>query len=202
MAGIWSCRRCQRFHVPLDHFHPHPPHGGNDVVVVLAKGRTEEGRPLARDRLDLVTAGVDIRHDLVRAEGVEVGVVVGVTHDLVSRLGEGLDRFRVFVYPLPHDEKSRLDVVAAQYVDEGLGVLVAPGEWQSADGADRCGQPRCDTQFCFSKIRMDFVVLSKRIQLPFWFTRISRMLLGIGRKSLHSISLALTTLCFQPSASI
>ena len=45
----------------------------------------------------------------------------------MSRVGEGLDRLGVFVYPLPHHKKGGFDVIFSQNVDELLGVLIAPG---------------------------------------------------------------------------
>ena len=56
-----------------------------------------------------------------------MGVVVGMAHNLMPRLVEGLHRLRVFVHPLPHHKEGGLHLVFAQDVNEGLGVLVAPG---------------------------------------------------------------------------
>ena len=53
-------------------------------------------------------------------------VVVGVAHDLVARVVQGLHRLRVLLRPVPHAEEGGLHVVPGQDVDEGLGVLVAP----------------------------------------------------------------------------
>lgn len=117
----------QAVHVPLDGFQTHAPDGGDHMVVILAEGRPEEGGPAAGDGLDLVVAGVEVCHDLVGGEGVEVGVVVGVAHHLMARLGQGPDGVGVFLHPLPHHEKGHLHVVAVKNVDEGLGILVAPG---------------------------------------------------------------------------
>lgn len=81
------CTRCQWFHVPLDDLQVHAPDGGDHVVIVLPKGRPEEGGADTGDGLDLIVAGVDVGDDLVGGEGVEVGVVVGVAHDLVAGVG-------------------------------------------------------------------------------------------------------------------
>ena len=98
------------------------------MVVVLPEGRPEEGGAHTGDSLNLIVAGVDVGDDLVGGEGVEVGVVVGVSHDLVACVGQGLHRLGVFVYPLSHHEEGGLDVVLVKDVNEVLGVLVAPGE--------------------------------------------------------------------------
>ena len=98
------------------------------MVIVLPKGRPEEGGADTGDGLDLIVAGVDVGDDLIGGEGVEVGVVVGVAHDLVAGVGQGLHRLGVFVHPLAHHEKGGLDIVLVKDVDEVLGVLVAPGE--------------------------------------------------------------------------
>ena len=98
------------------------------MVVVLPKRRPEEGGADTGDGLDLIVAGVDIGDDLIGGEGVEVGVVVGVAHDLVAGVGQGLHRLGVFIHPLSHHEEGGLDVVLVKDVDEVLGVLVAPGE--------------------------------------------------------------------------
>ena len=97
------------------------------MVIVLPIGRPEEGGPHPGDGLDLVVAGVEIVDDLLGREGVEVVVVVGVTHHLVAGVGQGFYRLGVFFHPVPHHEKGGLHVVLVQDVDEFLGVLIAPG---------------------------------------------------------------------------
>ena len=52
---------------------------------------------------------------------------IGVVHDLMPRLAECLDGFRVFIHPLPYHKKGRLYLVPAQNINELLGVLVPPG---------------------------------------------------------------------------
>ena len=98
------------------------------MVVVLPEGGTEEGGAGAGNGFDFVAAGADVRHDLIGGETVEVGVAVGVAHDLVARVGQGLYRLRILLHPVPHHEEGDLYVVLVEDVDEGLGVLVAPGE--------------------------------------------------------------------------
>ena len=117
----------QRVYIPLNRLHIHGPDGGDDVVVILPIGGPDEGGANTGDRLDLVVAGVDVGNDLVPAELGHVGVGVGVVHDLVACVVEGLYRLGVFVHPLPHHEEGGLDVILGQDVDELLGVLVAPG---------------------------------------------------------------------------
>lgn len=117
----------QAVHVPLDGLNAHGPDGGDHVVVILPEGGPKEGGAHACDGLDLVVAGVDVRDNLVGGEGVEVGVVVGVAHHLMAGLGQRLDRFGVFLRPLPHHKKGDLHIVSVKDVDEGLGVLIPPG---------------------------------------------------------------------------
>lgn len=105
------------------------------MVVVLAVGAADEAGGHAGDGGDLLVAGGDVRHHLIGGEGVVVVVVEGVVHDLMPGVVEGLHGLRVLIHPVAHHEKGGLDVVFAQNVDEGLGVLVAPCGVE-ADGAD------------------------------------------------------------------
>ena len=99
----------------------------DDGVVILPVGRAEQRGPDAGDSFDLVTAGIEICSHLGRGEGVEVGVVVGVGHDLVSRVMECLNALGVLLRPEADDEKRGLDVVAVKDVDQRLCILVSPG---------------------------------------------------------------------------
>ena len=118
----------QAVHIPLDRLDAHAAYRCDDVVVVLPKGRAEEGGGLPGDGGDLFSCGGQICHDLLGGERVEVGVGVRVTHHFMPRIGESLDRLRVFLHPVTHHKERGLDMVAAQNVDELLGILVAPGE--------------------------------------------------------------------------
>ena len=60
------------------------------------------------------------------------GVLEWFSH-LMARVVEGLHRLWVFVRPVPHHKESGLHLIAAQDVNELLGVLVAPGRIE-ADG--------------------------------------------------------------------
>ena len=97
------------------------------MVVILPEGRAEQGGTAAGDVRDLIAAGIHVADDLLGGEGVEVGVVVGVAHDLVAGIREGLHGLRVFVHPLAYHEECGFDAVTVQDVDEGLGVFVPPG---------------------------------------------------------------------------
>lgn len=98
------------------------------MVVVFPKGRAEEGEGLPGDGGDLFSRSGQVCHDFLGGERVEVGVGVRVTHHFMPRIGESLDRLRVFLHPVTHHKERGLDMVASQNVDELLGILVAPGE--------------------------------------------------------------------------
>ena len=93
------------------------------MVVILPVGAAEEGRGHAGDLGD----GGDIRDDLLAAELGEVGVAGGVVHHLMPCARQGFDGLGVLIRPVSHHKEGGLDVVLGQDVDEGLGVLVAPG---------------------------------------------------------------------------
>lgn len=97
------------------------------MVIILPEGGTEQGGAAAGDVFDLITAGIHIGSNLLGGEGVEVGVVVGVAHDLMPCVGKGLHGLRVFVHPLAYHEECGFDAVTVQDVDEGLSVFVPPG---------------------------------------------------------------------------
>ena len=125
-CGTTALSHFRLLHIPLDGLHAHGADGGDDVVVVLAVGTADQRGRHAGDGTDSLVAGGDVRHDLVGGQAVIVVVVVGVAHDLVSRVVESLHRLRVFFHPVAHYEERGLDVEFLQNVDERLGVLVAP----------------------------------------------------------------------------
>lgn len=97
------------------------------MVVILPIRAAEQGGPHAGDRFDLIVAGVQIGDDLVGGQAVEMGMIVGMAHDLVSRIMEGLHRLRIFVHPLSHHKEGGLHIVFRHDVDELLGILISPG---------------------------------------------------------------------------
>ena len=105
------------------------------MVIVFPIGAADQRGGHAGDGFDLVAGGLEVGGDLLRGKRVVVGVGVGVAHDLMPGIVEGLDRFRVLGDPVSHNEEGGLDVVLSQYVNELLGVFVAPGGIE-ADGAD------------------------------------------------------------------
>ena len=113
-------------HVPLDGLHAGGADRVDGVVVIIPIGQADQGGPDAGDRLDLVVAGVQVGGHLVGGQLGVVGVGVGVVHHLVTRVVQGLYRLRIFVHPVPHYKEGGLHAVLLQYVDELLGVLVAP----------------------------------------------------------------------------
>ena len=113
-------------HVPLDGLHAGGADRVDGVVVIIPIGQADQGGPDAGDRLYLVVAGVQVGGHLVGGQLGVVGVGVGVVHHLVTRVVQGLYRLRIFVHPVPHYKEGGLHAVLLQYVDELLGVLVAP----------------------------------------------------------------------------
>ena len=97
------------------------------MVVVLPVGAADQGGPHAGDGFDLVVAGRHVGNDLLGGQAVVVGVGVGVVHNLMTSVVEGLHRLRVFVHPVPHHKKGGFDLILAQNVDQLLGILIPPG---------------------------------------------------------------------------
>ena len=98
-------------HVPLDRLHADGADGGDDVVVVLAERTADQRRADAGERLDLVVAGVHVRDDLVGGQGIVVVVRVGVVHQLIAALDDGLRLFGILVRPVADNEESTLHAV-------------------------------------------------------------------------------------------
>ena len=96
------------------------------MIVILTVRTADQRGAAAGDRFDLAAAFLNIRHDLGSGKAVIVIVMGGVAHDLMPCIVEGLDRFGIFIYPVPHHKKSGFYVILCQNVDEVLGVLVAP----------------------------------------------------------------------------
>lgn len=80
----------QAVHIPLDGFHTDGPHSVDGVVIVVAIGQADQGGADPGDLLDFVIAGVQVGGHSVGGELGVVGVGVGVVHDLVARVVEGL----------------------------------------------------------------------------------------------------------------
>lgn len=76
---------------------------------------------------NLLIAGVNVLHDLVAGECIEVCMCIGMVHDLMTRLGERLNRLGIAINPIPHHKKGCLDIILAQNVDELLRILIPPG---------------------------------------------------------------------------
>lgn len=114
-------------HIPLDGFHADGADSGNDMVVVLAERAADERRADAGERLDLVAAGVHVRDDLVGGQGIVVVVRVGVVHQLVAALDDGLGLLRVLVRPVADDEEGTLHTVVREHIENLLRVVRTPG---------------------------------------------------------------------------
>ena len=117
----------QAVHVPLDGLHADGTDGGNNVIVIFPIGRADQGGAHTGDCLDFVVARLHVGNDLILGELRHMGVGIGVVHDLMSGVVEGLDGFWIFVHPLPHHKKGGFNLILAQDVDEHLGVLIPPG---------------------------------------------------------------------------
>ena len=116
----------QGVHIPLDRFHTHGAYGGDDVVVILPVGTTDQRGGHAGNSTDPLVAGGDIVNDLLSGQTVVMVVVIGVAHHLVARVVQGFDGLRVLLRPISHNKEGGLDTIPRQNVDKRLGVLVAP----------------------------------------------------------------------------
>lgn len=96
------------------------------MVIVFSVGAADQCRGHAGGGADALVAGGNIVDDLLGRQTIVVVMMVGVAHDLVACVMEGLDRLRIFLRPVAHDEEGGLYVVFLQDVDERLGILVAP----------------------------------------------------------------------------
>lgn len=114
-------------HIPLDGFHADGADSGNDMVVVLAERAADERRADAGERLDLVAAGVHVRDDLVGSQGIVVVVRVGMVHQLVAALDDGLGLLGVLVRPVADNEKGTLHAVVREHIKDLLRVVRPPG---------------------------------------------------------------------------
>ena len=96
------------------------------MVIVFAVRAADQRGSHASGGADAFIAGGDVVDDLLGCQAIVVVVMVGVAHDLMARVMEGLDGVRVFFCPVAYDEEGGLDIVFLQNVDERLGILVAP----------------------------------------------------------------------------
>ena len=119
--------RCQRFHVPLDRLHAYRADGGDDVVVILAERAADERRADAGERRDLIVAGIYVRDDLVGSQGIVVVVRIGMVHQLVAALNDGLGLLGVLVRPVADNEKGTLHAVVREHIKDLLCVVRPPG---------------------------------------------------------------------------
>jgi len=117
----------QTVDAPLYRGHAHAFHGGDDVVVIFAVRAAEQRGTDAGDGLDLVVGRVDVGGDILGGELGKVGVIVGMVHDLVARVGDGLYGLRVFIHPCADHKEGGLHSVLVEDVDERLGILIPPG---------------------------------------------------------------------------
>lgn len=125
-CGTTALSHFRSLHIPLDRFHTHGAYGGDDVVVILPVGTTDQRGGHAGNSTDPLVAGGDIVNDLLSGQTVVMVVVIGVAHHLVARVVQGFDGLRVLLRPISHNKEGGLDTIPRQNVDKRLGVLVAP----------------------------------------------------------------------------
>ena len=98
-----------------------------------------EGGPHPGDGLNLVVAAVDfLQHPLPGQLG-HVGMAVGMIHDFMPRVEQGLDRISAAIHPLSHHEEGGAHLVFSQNLNKLLGVLVPPGRVECQ--ADHLARP-------------------------------------------------------------
>ena len=114
-------------HIPLDGLHADGADGGNDMVVVLAERAADERRADAGERRDLIVAGIYVRDDLVGSQGIVVVVRIGMVHQLVAALNDGLGLLGVLVRPVADNEKGTLHAVVREHIKDLLCVIRPPG---------------------------------------------------------------------------
>ena len=114
-------------HIPLDGFHADGANGGDHMVVVLAERTADERRADAGERRDLIVAGIYVRDDLVGSQGIVVVVRIGMVHQLVAALNDGLGLLGVLVRPVADNEKGTLHAVVREHIKDLLCVVRPPG---------------------------------------------------------------------------
>ena len=102
------------------------------MVVILAERAADERRADAGERLDLIVAGVYVRDDLVGSQGIVVVVRIGMVHQLVAALNDGLGLLGVLVRPVADNEKGTLHAVVREHIKDLLRVVRTPGRRQNA----------------------------------------------------------------------
>lgn len=78
------------------------------MVVILAERAADERRADAGQRLDLIVAGVHVCDDLVGGEGIIMIMRVGVVHELIAAVHDGLGLFGILIRPVAHDKKVQV----------------------------------------------------------------------------------------------
>ena len=96
------------------------------MVVILAERAADERRADAGQRLDLIVAGVHVCDDLVGGEGIIMIMRVGVVHELIAAVHDGLGLFGILIRPVAHDKKGTGDTVLLEHVEDLLRVVRAP----------------------------------------------------------------------------
>ena len=81
----------QSLHLPLDGLHAHGANCGDDMVIVLAVGAADQRGCHAGGGANALIAGGHVLNDLLGGKTIVVVVMVGVAHDLVSRVVQSLD---------------------------------------------------------------------------------------------------------------
>ena len=97
------------------------------MVVILAERTADQRRPNAGQRFDLIVAGVDIGDDLLRRKRIVVVVRVGMVHQFVAALDDGLGLLRILIRPVADDEEGAFHTVVREYIENFLRVVRTPG---------------------------------------------------------------------------
>ena len=97
-----------------------------NMIIVFSVGAADQSRAGTGHRFDFFVAGGEIGGNLVRGQGVEVRVRVGMTHHFFSGVGKRFDGLGVFCDPISNHEESSFDLIPIENVDKSLGILVSP----------------------------------------------------------------------------
>ena len=114
-------------HIPLDGFHADGANGGYDMVVVLAELTAVQRRADACARRGPTVDGTYVRDVLGGSQGIVVVVRIGMVHQLVAALNDGLGLLGVLVRPVADNEKGTLHAVVREHIKDLLCVVRPPG---------------------------------------------------------------------------
>ena len=120
----YFCFMC--INIPLDRIMPGGLEGLDQRIIVITIRRTEQDRLFPGDFFDFFIAGRDLRQHFLAGQRRHMGMSVGVVHHLIARVRQGFDRFGIFVHPLSHHKKCRMDMMLVENVDQLRRIFVPP----------------------------------------------------------------------------